>query len=248
MKSMTSVYYALLLTVVVAGITLFYQNKIVYITSILFISIFWLIVFNGFQRKMQQHDMVVERIEELKRFSVELQSLINKELALVQDDVIRIRTIVGDSIGILQDSTNNIYQNMDTQKQYLENVVEELNIDSSSKVKDRQRLDGNNVLSFDSVNALSIKYKSDIDNMMLALQFEDIVGQVSERVAQHVGDIRSTVDILSKLCESELSTTFEADMDNMRRECSIIKENLIKVSAKNLAAQKNMDEGDIELF
>lgn len=248
MKSMTSVYYALLLTVVVAGITLFYQNKIVYITSILFISIFWLIVFNGFQRKMQQHDMVVERIEELKRFSVELQSLINKELALVQDDVIRIRTIVGDSIGILQDSTNNIYQNMDTQKQYLENVVEELNIDSSFKVKDRQRLDGNNVLSFDSVNALSIKYKSDIDNMMLALQFEDIVGQVSERVAQHVGDIRSTVDILSKLCESELSTTFEADMDNMRRECSIIKENLIKVSAKNLAAQKNMDEGDIELF
>lgn len=248
MKSMTSVYYALLLTVVVAGITLFYQNKIVYITSILFISIFWLIAFNGFQRKMQQHDMVVERIEELKRFSVELQSLINKELALVQDDVIRIRTIVGDSIGILQDSTNNIYQNMDTQKQYLENVVEELNIDSSFKVKDRQRLDGNNVLSFDSVNALSIKYKSDIDNMMLALQFEDIVGQVSERVAQHVGDIRSTVDILSKLCESELSTTFEADMDNMRRECSIIKENLIKVSAKNLAAQKNMDEGDIELF
>lgn len=263
MKSISALHYALILTIIIIGVTLFFPNNNLYLVSTLLVSSIWLAAFYKSQRDLKGHGVVVERVEELKNFSIELQSLVDKELALVQEDVIRIREIVGDSIGILQNSTKSINQNMTLQKEYFDEVLKTLEIDKENNVikinvdnealgitQQEYQISSNNVVNINATSTLAFENRNreDINKMMLALQFEDIVGQVSERVAQHVGDIRSTVDILSKLCESELSETFESDMDNMKLEYSVIKEKLIKVSAKNLAAQKNMDEGDVDLF
>jgi len=241
--------------------TLFSPDNYLYLVSTILVSTIWVLAFYKSQSDLKEHSVVVERVDQLKDFSVELQSLVDKELALVQEDVIRIREIVGDSIGILQNSTKNINQSIISQKKYFDEVLKTLEVDSKNNIvrinvkneklepsQKEYKISNNNIVNFNSVPEFENSSKADIDNMMLALQFEDIVSQVSERVAQHVGDIRSTVEILSKLCDSELSETFESDMDAMRLEYSVIKKKLMKVSAKNLAAQKNMGEGDVELF
>ncbi len=229
----------------------------VFVFLLLIISSFWILCFYKVNTSLNNHKLVVDRVEQLKKFSIDLQSLINKELALVQEDIIRTKGIVSDSIGILQKSASDINMNMNLQKQYLESISEMLSADGNDVVASdvgKTFLDiVNTNASSDENSERSIEYlnrknKDSIDNMMLALQFEDIVSQISERVAQHVGDIRMTVDILSRLCESEFSTSFQQDLEKMRVEYASIKDKLLSVSSRNFAEQKNMDEGDIELF
>lgn len=265
MKPLSILHYAILLTIIGVGVIVFYPGNELHIVAIVLVSSIWFVAIVDSQNKIRKHNLVVERIEELKSFSVELQSLVGKELALVQDDVMRVREIVGDSIGMLQDSTHNINHNMHAQKKYFEDCLRKLNSNEKTNiininsavvgleagkvnVVDAHKAVGGKVSALDSIKTFENENKVNIDNMILALQFEDIVSQISERVAQHVGDIRSTVDILSSLCESELSTTFDADLDNMKSEYMKIKQKLLEVSSKNLAAQKNMSEGDIDLF
>ncbi len=274
----------------------------------------------------EKHAVVVERVNQLKSFSIELQALVNKELALVQDDVLRIRGVVVDSIGILQegvesinaqivicqnkqpvnDSSNNqdkkapidntalnsvmnkmqemlssvkSLEDISLQTQLLAkntsidtaqmtgggSVVTQMADNASSVVRSSSTLESGVQQCIDTIsNAMEVIDQSsindaqyaneyqliqrNIDDIRRALQFEDIVSQISERVAQHIGDIRFTVDILSKLCESELSDTFDEDLEMMKSELTGIRKKLSNISAKKIVAQHNMDEGDIDLF
>lgn len=223
-------------------------SELLHLVSLFVLSAVWIVSSFKYENNKINHQLIIERVEKLKSFSVELQTLINKELILVQDDVVRTKKIIGDSIGILQSSVQEINDNMQVQREYLDSLI----CASSDRVAISDELSGKpqckGVKSDLSIDTIVNKNKNNMDNMIIALQFEDIVNQISDRVAQHINDIRSTVDILSKLCESELSNTFQDDIEKMEHEYQEIREKLIKVSSKNLAAQENMKEGEIDLF
>lgn len=255
MKSLVNAKSALITTIGIIAICLFYFENSYQVVPLVIISALWMLIYYQSKAAIKKNEVVFERVEQLKVFSVDLQVLINKELALVQEDVIRTRQIVSESISMLQNSNLEISNNINTQQKFLESLqslqgaAQENNNkninDVSSNINSILELAFSNVKS---VEKSLLENKDSLDNMMIALQFEDIVSQISERVAQHVGDIRATVNILSRLCESEFSTTFQDDIDNMKSEYQLMKEKMVKISSKNLAAQKNMDEGDIELF
>jgi hypothetical protein len=312
------------------------------------IAVVWMHHAHTILANNQNFVIVVKRVDQLKKFSAELQDLVNKELALVQEDVLRIKNIVSDSIQILQTSTNSIcdisagqsskiekiyaqhsegLQNSDKKesmhhiKEQLQNMAEtiseagtyfkeleaiaerasHLNLNSVNAnqasanhvsinqsqnyvqassndaltsingpkishsiqashsllietISEMSRLDqddssaANEAMEIAEYHNTQRKIQENIMDIMRALQFEDIVSQVSERVAQHVGDIRVSVDILSHLPDSELSTSFDSELKTMRARLDEMREKLAKVSAKQIASQQNMDEGDIDLF
>ncbi len=293
--------------------------------SMITIACIWMREVYLIHENNEKHAIVVERVNQLKSFSIELQALVNKELALVQDDVLRIRGVVIDSIGILQESVGSIntqivicqnkesasssntheneraignsalssvvnkmqemllavksLEDISLQAQLLAkntsidaaqatgggNVVAQMADNASSVIRSSSVLESGVKQCIDTISSAietidqssinDAQYASEyqiiqqnIDDILRALQFEDIVSQISERVAQHIGDIRFTVDILSKLCESEFSETFDEDLEVMKSELTGIRKKLSNISAKKIVAQHNMDEGDIELF
>ncbi|MGH1486673.1 MAG: hypothetical protein ACRBCI_10675 [Cellvibrionaceae bacterium] len=308
----------------------------------------WLFIVNQIIKEQNEHEKISERVAQLKNFGMELQEVVNKELALVQEDVIRVKGIVSDSISILQSGVGSIYEKTSASSGALpsdamkpvaathfsnqEDVSGDLSLvrsklavifdnigkitkdieafDSVSKklmvndtgqidgflkvnetehdvrvlidqvpqfshsiyehvsvltaaIEDINQLEAINSDDFNAADTLkgtkedqneakvvdpAIEIQSEMMDIMRALQFEDIVGQISERVAQHISDIRFTVDLLSHLHDSEFSDSFEEDVEIMKDKLVEIKRKLSSASAKKIAAQKNMDEGDIDLF
>ena len=76
----------------------------------------------------------VKRGHQLKNFSIEFQQMVNTELGLVQEDVIRIRSVVSDSIMILQNSTNSITEAVELFIKQDENLQRtQKNLESAAK-------------------------------------------------------------------------------------------------------------------
>ncbi|MEO0444174.1 MAG: hypothetical protein AAFZ92_10645 [Pseudomonadota bacterium] len=63
----------------------------------------------AYGHEKKQYETISNRVKELKSFSLELESMVNKELALVQEDVVRIRGLVADSIDTLQSGISSIH-------------------------------------------------------------------------------------------------------------------------------------------
>lgn len=307
--------------------------------SIVIIVSVWLWQINKFIIESNNHNVINDRVNQLKKLGLELQGVVNQELILVQEDVVRIKDIVSDSIGVLQkniesmndkcaefivnevESTNvnqkddlNSYKNVkekfsvacgeinniarnikefediskkmslianayvvETAKvghcnesfQYTENTMQDVTVQTPKlinhiqesvcklevaveEIEQLESVDESHSIKrcSASINAsyISNPIQNEFQEVTRALQFEDIVSQISERVAQHVGDIRLTVDLLSHLHDSEFSSTFDQDLDSIKEKLSEVKCKLSSSSAKEIANQKNMDEGDVELF
>jgi hypothetical protein len=327
-----------------AGAAIFVHNAVwVQLLSLLLISLNWFLQVKELIVNNNNYLTVLKRIDELKDFSLELQELVNKELALVQEDVLRIKNIVTDSIQILQVSTDSICEQSSHQYDYIQKIcAQRENIEQSDeskksihhvrtqlqvmaeKIKEAgsyfkaleevaqsastlsarasivekvsghkqelmsradayptpiveqapqisQTIQSSESILVETINEISRldkeveaaanesqaafdfestkqKIQQDVMSIMRALQFEDIVSQISERVAQHVGDISVSVDILSHLPDSELSSSFDEELKLMRSKLTNIRKKLASVSAKQIANQQNMDEGDVDLF
>ena len=89
---------------------------------------------------------------------------------------------------------------------------------------------------------------SSTEDIIRALQFEDIVHQITERAVLHISGIRLIVDKLSHLYSDELSSNFEGKLQSARKDIQTIREKIANESASTIAAQSNMNEGNIELF
>ena len=83
-----------------------------------------------------------------------------------------------------------------------------------------------------------LEIQSEMMDIMRVLQFEDIVSQISERVAYRISDIRHTVDLISHLHDSEFSVNFEEDVEKMKVELVDIKKKLSNASAKKNCGSK----------
>lgn len=217
------------------------------------ISIVWFFVSQEIY-KINDYQLLTNRVEKLKSFSHKLQDLIDSELALVQDDVLRTRNIVSDSIDILQAASLSIHstiilQDSDLRALQAANMQSLRQKDASGQVSIVNTVDANKSwVDIESIASNTASLKINADRMMQALQFDDIVNQISQRVAEHIDDIQRTVNILSHLYDSEMSSTFEKDLDFMQKEYLLVKDKLSHVSAKKIAAQEDMSEGDIDIF
>ena len=332
----------LIITVLAAMVALLWESPWSSLLALLIIALVWVSYGFCWLNQATQYRLMVERVSLLKTFSIELQQLVDKELGLVQGDVMRIRDIVSDSIGILQHNVNQIYEcsafqyeqlTMLAQQQqtavldpeysrHLTRVVNEVidkvreaaktvacaeraakqttlladalwlesaQVDSAcpSMVKSAQEIKtiaGGLTLRGSEIQQGADKIKATLQQLqhwqqpgsvttgpesntiiaavsnrqaligasaqeiIRALQFEDIVSQISARVAGHIGDIRMAVALLSRLCESELSANFSDELMQMQQEFVMLRQKLETASAKAVVAQKNMDEGDVELF
>lgn len=206
------------------------------------------------KKNQKDYAVLIERAEKLKAFSHKLQSLVNNELALVKDDVVRTRNIMSDSISILQASSLSIHATVISQNNELKafEQIEGYAINQAQANGNIELMNGHQQLQ----QSQKIKSLTDNNNVMKvnaeqiiqALQFEDIVNQISERVGLHIDDIQLSTNILSNLSNTELSSTFDSDLDSMNKEYELVKEKLSNISSKKIAAQESMDEGDIDLF
>lgn len=255
MNSKLAYYSLLIVTVgVVIGLWLITKNMLA-ILLVVSILIVWLVIENQSRKKNNEYHLLIERVEKLKTFSYDLQQLIDSELALVQEDVLRTRNIVSDSIDLLQAASLSIHATVVLQDGEVRALAaNQTQVTQQNQVNSQISIvDSTSPLDTSATNIKTIVDNNELmkmnsEKMMQALQFEDIVNQVSERVAQHIGDIQLTVNILSNLCNSELSSTFEEDIKKMNKEYLTVKEKLNKISSKKIAAQEDMSEGDIDLF
>lgn len=342
MQSFFSHYWAIIITGIMLVIPALYPHPAISSVCILMTATIWYIELSQTKKNKNDAVILVKRAHQLKKFSGELQQMVKTELGLVQEDVIRIRGVVSDSIMILQTSTQSIRQSFDifceqgvnlqrTQEnlesaaskidntatiiQSVQRFSEQIHLLSANlEIEAKQVSNGVNTshtqtsntqasntqksptltsvsvetplhtcseiskqsgqlekelsTSTETINAIIAEVKSlasqgtsvsnyqsakdnvtnNISDIVRALQFEDIVCQMSERIASHIGDIRLLVEQLSHLYENELSTNFEEELQEARKKMDVIKEKLSRESAKVIVSQQNMDEGDIELF
>jgi len=254
MNSKQKYVVLLLLTAVAVILVAFISKDLIVSLLVGGITVAWVLVEKRSRDQADEYILLINRIDKLKTFSCDLQRLIESELALVQDDVLRTRNIVSDSTDILQAASLSIHATITSQQS-------EINTMAIGHVQASQKNQANSQVSLPQVdgsftgdigvtklNENNTLMRLSADKMLQALQFEDIVNQVSERVAHHIGDIQQTVNILSSLCNSELSISFDSDLRNMQQDYLSVKEKLNKISAKKIAAQEDMSEGDIDLF
>lgn len=189
------------------------------------------------------NELIFNRVEQLKKFSQELQALVYDELAFIYDDMLRIRRLVGESVDDLQLSFQSIHH-MSNDMQSLCAKIESLSSPSHPNNQQQSLHDlGQLIASYDSDDV-----KKNISIAIQALQFEDIVGQVTERVAQQISNVRDVVNILSHVHDSEFSQTFEVDLEEKKQLLSDMRQKLSQTTASCIAAQQTMDDGDIDLF
>ena len=168
-------------------------------------------------------ETIVDRINEMNTIGIRSQLLVNEELALLQEDVTRIKSIINDSIQVMQNNFNQLQENISI----LDNDIDAIKVNHGKL--------GNNI-------------HNSMNEIIRALQFEDIVTQIADKSAEHISDIRRMVELFAKLHEYELKEGFSEKVQEINEELSVIKHRLSTVSARTIAAQKDVDEGDITLF
>jgi len=244
-----------LLSVIIVLVIGVLTHSVVVVALVVLLFLAWFLLEKNNHHKKQEYVLLIDRVEELKKFSKELQILIDSELALVQEDVLRTRNIVSDSINLLQAASLSIQASVILQN----DEINSLSVNQGVLQQQKQFNSQAQLLSTGSGSDESSKtidtlinnnqsMKLNSEKIMQALQFEDIVNQISERVALHISDIQLTANILSNLCNSELSSTFEDDLKKMQADYQCVKEKLSNVYSKKIAAQEDMEEGDIDLF
>lgn len=250
-----SFYYTILLLSVATVVALWLMtNSLGVVFLVCGILLVWMLIEKHSRKKNDEYHLLVYRVEKLKTFSYDLQQLIDNELALVQEDVLRTRNIVSDSIDLLQAASLSIHATVVLQDGEMRafatdagQVAQKSQVNNQMSVA-QPETSGSNAVNIKAIVDNNSLMKLNAEKIMQALQFEDIVNQVSERVAQHIGDIQQTVNILSNLCNSELSSTFDEDLQRMNEEYQSVKEKLVNISSKKIASQEDMSEGDIDLF
>lgn len=167
---------------------------------------------------------IVGHIHEINDIGIRSQLLVNEELSLLQEDVTRIKSIINDSIHVIQESFNQLQKNISV-----------LDIENNRRTEINHSCLGDNI-------------HHSMNEIIRALQFEDIVSQIADRSAEHIADIRRMVELFAKLHEYELKEGFNEKVEEINQELSTIKERLTVMSTRTIVAQKDVDEGDITLF
>lgn len=187
-------------------------------------------------------------IESIDKFSHQI-NLLSSNLQIDNASTATEKMAVGD----ISRTSTNLYQtsnDINQQSQLLQKQLSNSFDSLKSALNESQLVVGNN-LSETSL-CLSGEMKKEIDDnigkITQALQFEDIVCQISERVAKHIEDIRYLVKLSTDLHDSELSEDFLEKLDFSKQELERIKQKLATSSTRSIVGQSSMDEGDIELF
>ncbi|MBX2809462.1 MAG: hypothetical protein KTR20_12625 [Cellvibrionaceae bacterium] len=184
-----------------------------------------------------------------KKLSDELHTLVNEELALVQNDVVRVKAIMVESMKLLENSFFAIQHKTNEQRTLVDSYFNDPLAPAVSPVS--PDVEVNMVASdIDLQKILSLKHEAihqHLNKAMRALQSDDIVGQLSDRIASHVGDIRQAVDILSGIYDAGPAGVNHS-IALIEKELTVLKERLTRDSARHIVAQENLDEGEIDLF
>ena len=190
----------------------------------------------------------------LTNFNAELHALVYDELAFVKSDVARVKSIVSESMRLVESSFFNVQNETNEHFDILNseyvsgNNIFAGNYNHADKSVEQDEDKVSKVNTFKKeVDDRHQQINSQLSDAIMALQSEDIVGQLSDRIADHVADIRKAVDILSQIQTVPLQDIERYFLD-AHKEVGDLKKKLSRDSSRKIVSQENMDDGDIDLF
>ncbi|MDC3332779.1 hypothetical protein OAV62_00910 [bacterium] len=207
-----------LCSLVVTNITL------IHIITVIAMSLSW--SYEYLNKQSPPPDLAADNLPE---FSLALQATIHHETTLLNEDIERLKGLINDSSQQLQASFQAI-SSKNNHKQELFNQY--LTQKPGSQVSEE---------TVTTVSDANKAIHSELNNAIHALQFEDLVIQLSDHIIKRIEYINCVGQLLGELsCDTNLTKAHE--------KLTTLNVEHKKRAIGDSVQQKSMDEGDVELF
>jgi len=170
--------------------------------------------------------VVADEVRKLSHSSAELNEVIRSK---VEDVKSRMRDVNGEVSAIANLDLNSAIEGKASIDAML-GQIEAINQDTS------QVLDG--------LNLRAEQINQEIGNAIRALQFEDIVTQLSQHIQQRMAHINE----LTALVQSETADVIKPEGKSQTDTIQAVRARYLELNVSQKVTQSNMDEGDVELF
>lgn len=176
--------------------------------------------------------------QQLSHIGTCIEEILSDEADCVNDDLGRIRSLIHDSMEILQASFSQVMMKTVEQGALIDELVECL---SASAVSSREKEQAILMHLSDASQGV----KQEMDQSIRALQFEDITCQLVE----HIGKRIVHVNEVALMTHGAISNaTVESDLKMVADRLQVMRDEFRQMNISDIVKQQNMSEGDIELF
>ena len=178
------------------------------------------------------------KVENLKQACITFRNGIRKDIDMIRKDHQQIKQLIRNATSGLTENFYNISSRIDQQQRVINNLIDQCKELSATRSAEQIRL----------INQF---IKDDAGNCIRALQFEDIVSQISDHGALYLDDIEKYLGNLQSLLQiAESGDPFCSLTGEDRKAPTAMDSRMDKYQQENRTniVQKDLSAGNIELF
>ena len=198
---------------------------------------------------------VSNNYKDLCEFNTQLQEVIDRETSQVSEDIVRLQKLVSDSTKMLQKSFATISEKTKQQSELMLKFTDDTGLEKSEQAN----LAGNNMKT-QAVELASVDFdnsqlepaianvsiiQEEVNSAIMALQFEDIVIQLSAHINRRIDHINSASSIAKTLSHSKnTGNELKSAIEQLRH----LNQSFESERLSKIVRQNSLNEGDIDLF
>ncbi|MGH1462016.1 MAG: methyl-accepting chemotaxis protein [Neptuniibacter sp.] len=173
--------------------------------------------------------VVADEVRTLSINSAKLNNQIREEIGSAKETIEILRSTVGSMASTDMSDTIGTKEKMGTMLEHMASMNHFLN----EKVVEISHIG-------DQLNGV-------VDTAVRSLQFEDISSQALSSVEHNVSSLNEVSSLLTGMIDSQSQVNQQA-IDQCKSRCKILRDEAQQRNATRTVSQKDMDEGDVELF